>query len=513
MSLRVSESYLSATTLAGINRNLRDLARAQLQATTMRRVNSYADDPRAVAAISRLHELLVGNDQYLRNIDRSRSFVIATDSALQSMSTALADVRVLLQQETSALASADSRRHAAGIVDELAAQFMDMLNTEVQGSYIFGGHRTDVPPFVLSGDDVQYQGDDGLISVQVGPSTTLAINLPGSAFMGTGNSTLVGAVSLAPNLRATDLLADLDGGAGWREGAFRIADGAGRSYTVDLTGAVTVGDVLSRIDAAGGGDLVAGIHADGTGLQISGTGPLTVSEIDDGRTAASLGLAGTSSSGLLVGRDVRTQPQYDTPLARIPALAGKLPLGGIVLEVGGTQTAVDLSTANTIGDLRALIGMSVPDLDLVLEGPVLSLVSGTTEPFRVLSAEGDATAADLGLVGSGTPARLFGMLADLKESLLADDTTGLRQAMIELEALEQLVQGRLTQVGGKQNSLDWIEGLLREREERLATSLSLERDADMARVATDMSRAEAAYQSSLLVTSRLFQTNLMQYLR
>jgi plasmid replication initiation protein len=71
----------------------------------------------------------------------------------------------------------------------------------------------------------------------------------------------------------------------------------------------------------------------------------------------------------------------------------------------------------------------------------------------------------------------------------------------------------LVKNGGRQNDLDWAEGILQQRNERLQSNLSLERDVDVARVAADLSRAEASYQASLLVTSKLFGNNLMQYLR
>ena len=67
--------------------------------------------------------------------------------------------------------------------------------------------------------------------------------------------------------------------------------------------------------------------------------------------------------------------------------------------------------------------------------------------------------------------------------------------------------------GGRQNDLDWSEGVLRQRNERLRSNLSLETDVDVAQVASDLSRAETTYQASLLVASKLYQTNLMQYLR
>ena len=64
-------------------------------AGSMRRVNSYADDPRAVSTIQRLNSLITQNNSYLDNISRSRTLVDSTDVALQELSEILADVRVL----------------------------------------------------------------------------------------------------------------------------------------------------------------------------------------------------------------------------------------------------------------------------------------------------------------------------------------------------------------------------------------------------------------------------------
>jgi flagellin-like hook-associated protein FlgL len=84
---------------------------------------------------------------------------------------------------------------------------------------------------------------------------------------------------------------------------------------------------------------------------------------------------------------------------------------------------------------------------------------------------------------------------------------------VELEAVENTVQAALIRVGGKETTLDWTAEVLRQRNERLQSNLSLEWDADLADVATELTRAETVYQATLLMTSRLFETNLMDYLR
>jgi flagellin-like hook-associated protein FlgL len=188
-------------------------------------------------------------------------------------------------------------------------------------------------------------------------------------------------------------------------------------------------------------------------------------------------------------------------------------LGEVLLTRGENEILVDLSTAVTVGDLQTAFSAAAPDLELRIEGAVLSLVSGSSESFTLENADQTTTASLLGLAGTGTPARLFGVMADLRAALEAQDTAAIRATLSEIAAVEEVVLAELVKVGARQNNLDWAEDYLRQRDERLQADLSREWDADIARVATELNQAEAAYQATLLVTSRLFEANLMMYLR
>jgi flagellin-like hook-associated protein FlgL len=154
----------------------------------------------------------------------------------------------------------------------------------------------------------------------------------------------------------------------------------------------------------------------------------------------------------------------------------------------------------------------MPGYQLRLDASGLSIVSGSTATFTVTNVGAPDTASLLGLEGTGTPVRMFGILEDLRAALDADDPTAIRGSLVELEALEQMIHSQLIKVGGRQQDLDWNEMLLMQRDTQLRSKLSLEQDADVAKVASDLAAAEMSYQSSLLVTSRLFQSNLMMYL-
>jgi flagellar hook-associated protein 3 FlgL len=512
MAIRISDSYLSQILVGDLNRSLGNLLKLQRQAGTMRRVNDFAEDPRAVGAIQRYTALIANNTQYLRNLSRSTIIVDSTDTALQDISSVLAEIRELVLRESSAVATPQSRQTAVIQVDNLTNRLLDVLNTTVEGNYIFGGTRTDTPPFVRNGNTVIYQGNDESIITAVGPGSSQVLNIPGSQFLGSMSATLSGTADLAPRLSPTTLLADLNLGAGWESGSITVRDGNNNSWNVDLSGAITLDDVMTTIGTATGGAVTASLNPDGTGLQLTGTGPLQITEVGGGQTASSLGISGISEADTFSGRDIRAALAPSVLLTDIAALDGNLPLGTIEVEVDGVVTTIDLSGATTFGDLQTTFDAAMPGYQLRLDTSGLSVISGSTETFYIRNAGTPNTASLLGIEGTGTPVRMFGLLEDLRASLNANDPIAIRGSLVELDALGQLMQSLIIKTGGRQQDLEWTESVLMQRDTQLRAKLSLERDADVAQVSADLAAAEMSYQSSLLVTSRLFQANLMMYL-
>lgn len=510
MNIRITDSYMASILLGDLNRSLGNMLEQQRMAGSMRRINSFADDPRAVGTIQRYNALLANNEEYLANVSRNRIIVDATDTALQSISETLIDVRALALRESSAL-SANSATVTE--VDGLIDRMMDILNTNVEGNYIFSGRQVYTPPFVRNGNTVLYQGDSGEVQSRTGPNSTTTVNLPGDVFIGDRSATLGGRVDLAPRIGAGTLLSDLNFGQGWVRGSVAISDGDGNLWQVDLGSSATVADVIAAINTGTGGAVTASIAADGSALTFEGTGPLYIGEVDGGGTAASLGINGTAAGGLLSGRDVRAAATGATALADIANLDGRLPLGTVTVTWQGSTYAVDLSAATTLADIQAAFAATVPGMEVQVRDSSLLVIGGDTEAFQLANGDAADSATALGIVGQGGPVRLFGMLEDLRAALAAGDKTAIHNALNEISALEDMTQRLMVRTGGRQNELDWSEEVLRQRDERLRSNLSLEQDIDVAKVASDLSRAETTYQASLLVASKLYQTNLMQYLR
>ncbi len=513
MTMRVTDSYLSSIIVGDLNRSLSTLLQAQRTAGTMHRVNSYVDDPRSVSSIQRYNQLIAMNDQYRNNVSRSRTMVDTTDNSLQNISDVLADVRVIAMRESSALGTAQTMGSSTVEVDNAINRLLDALNTTVEGTYIFGGTKTSQPPFELNGGTVIYQGNDQGMTSRTGPNSQSQVNIPGNVFLGNQSSSLGGQVDLAPHLSGSTSLDDVNLGDGWNPGSITLEDGVGNGWTVDLSSALTVDDVITAVNTATGGGITASVNAEGTALKFIGTGPLTIADVEGSMTATSLGINASSEGGILTGNDLRPPASAATNLSDIEAMAGNLPLGSIKVDWQGSSYTVDLSSATTLGDVKTLFEAAVPGMELQIQDSAIMLVGGSPEKFEITNADGTNTASVLGVAGTGTPVRLFGVLEDLKAALAAGDQDGVRGVLTELQSLEDMVSRQMILTGGRQNDLDSAERVLQSRDERLRSNLSLEYDADTAQVATDLSRAQTCYQASLAVTSQLFQYNLIQFLR
>lgn len=512
MPIRISDNYLSTMLVNDLNSSLGTMLRYQLQAGSMQKIHDFADDPRGVAAVQRYSDLIAQNDQYLRNLQRSRVMIENTDTSLQDMMGILAEVREVVLRESSAMASTASRTTAITEVENFTNRLLDILNTTVEGNYLFAGNRTDTQPFVRNGSTVIYQGNDEIMTASVGPGSTQDLNIPGSIFIGALSATLAGNADLAPDLDLTTPMADLNLGRGWEPGSIVVTDGNANSWTIDLSSAVTIDDVITAINTETGGAITASLNPDSDGLMLGGVGPLAVEEFGDGGTATSLGLKGVSDANTLEGADIRPRMQATTPLADIPHLAGSLPLGQIEVETGGVITTIDLSGATTMADVQATFEAAMPGFQFRLDASGVSVLSGSAEAFFIRNLGSPDTATLLGIEGTGSPVRMFGVLDDLRAALLADDPDAVHDVLVELEQLEQMVQSQLITIGGREIDVDWTENLLMQRDVQLQAKLSLERDADVAEVSADLAHAETSYQASLLVSSKLFQSNLMMYL-
>ncbi len=131
---------------------------------------------------------------------------------------------------------------------------------------------------------------------------TLATDLGLAGKTVNANATLSGGDLDLNYLSRASALKDLNNGKGVAAGSIKISNSLGGETTVDLSTAVSLGDVIDRINAAGLAGISARINDTGDGLAIDdtsgGTIETTIEEVDGGSTAADLSLLASQLGGV-----------------------------------------------------------------------------------------------------------------------------------------------------------------------------------------------------------------------
>ncbi|MEL7237931.1 MAG: flagellar filament capping protein FliD, partial [Planctomycetota bacterium] len=208
-------------------------------------------------------------------------------------------------------------------------------------------------------------------------------------------------------LQTEALLDDLNGGEGVRRGVVELVDRLGRIATVDLSDAVTLDDVVSRFNAAGG----VGITASTDGQRITlndrtnGTGNLVVRDLT-GAAAEDLGLNADTATNTIEGKGL-VELSSRTPLADLNSGGGVATGADDGLRVTlGDGTSFDVSTtgATSLNDvIQRFNDAAGGKATLNVDGNRLQVADLTwpanAKPFSVEGLNGSTTAADLGIDG------------------------------------------------------------------------------------------------------------------
>lgn len=205
--------------------------------------------------------------------------------------------------------------------------------------------------------------------------------------------------NLNPVLTAATLISDLDAGSGLTLGQIDIVNGA-LAGVVDLSGATTVGDVLTAINGAGL-NVTASINSQGNALQVVSNDPTTtavISEVAGGETAALLGIGGGS---------------VFTALDALREAMERNDADGILASFGNLNAALDTILAS-----RAEYGALVRTMDTLEIGHDADEVSETAQMSAVEDADFVKAASDLVALQLALEATLNTTARVLQPSLL-----------------------------------------------------------------------------------------------
>jgi flagellar hook-associated protein 3 FlgL len=245
-----------------------EMADAQNQITTGKRVSKASDDPAAAARAERALASISRTETSQRAVDASKVIMTQTESSLGDAGNLLQSARALLVQAGNATLNDSDRQSISTQLQSIRGQLLSIANQDNgAGTFIFGGQGATQKPFVDTATGVQYAATAG--QMQVGAGANLPLTTDGkAAWMSarTGNGVFVTSAGAAVTGATID--------AGTVSDASALT-GASYSLNFTVSGGVTTYAVLKNgaPTAVTAAPYVSGqaITVDGMSLTVSGT--------------------------------------------------------------------------------------------------------------------------------------------------------------------------------------------------------------------------------------------------
>lgn len=165
--MRVTNRMLSNNYLRDMRTNLYNMSKVQTQLTTGKEIGKPSDDPFKVARSMQLYTDIASNKQYNENISDTINWLDSTDTALGQVNDSLQRVRELMISAGNAAYGSDEKKAIKDEINEKVSEIAQILNTNFDGRYIFGGTKTTSKPIAVTEDTatgnnvLNFSGKDG----------------------------------------------------------------------------------------------------------------------------------------------------------------------------------------------------------------------------------------------------------------------------------------------------------------------------------------------------------------
>jgi len=150
--MRVTNKMLSNNFLTDMSANLRNMQKLQLQLSSGKEFRKPSDNPFAVARSMQLNSQISANKQYNSNIKDTMNWLDTTDTALGQIGNVIQGIREKLVSAGNAAYGDDERQKIKDEINQRVSQISQILNTNFDGEYIFGGTRGTTKPVEIKND-------------------------------------------------------------------------------------------------------------------------------------------------------------------------------------------------------------------------------------------------------------------------------------------------------------------------------------------------------------------------
>ncbi|RLC03981.1 MAG: flagellar hook-associated protein 3 [Deltaproteobacteria bacterium] len=172
--MRVTHQTASASVINNMRRQSGQILKTQETIASGKRINRSSDDPRGMARILDMRQLLSTLNQYQRNTTQGELRIDTLETTLAAVDDFVAKARGIVAHANQ---NTDMQAALAGEVAKIREQVIQLANNRLGDTYLFAGHNTDTAPFL---DDGTYTGDGGSYHIRVGQTSEMVLQVDGN---------------------------------------------------------------------------------------------------------------------------------------------------------------------------------------------------------------------------------------------------------------------------------------------------------------------------------------------
>jgi flagellar hook-associated protein 3 FlgL len=347
--MRISTAYLYQNGVSRLSELQASIARTQQQMSSNRRVLTPSDDPVAASRALEISQSKAINERLTISRQDARAALTYEENSLDGIGQLLQDVKTGIVGAGNGSLDDAQRKFIAADMRSRLDNLIGLANArDGEGNYLFGGNQGGTQPHVRTGGGVQYNGDQGVHSVQVGPARVMAVSDSGNAIF--GSIPLSNAIASQPAAANT--------------GSGQISGGAvsnstlltGHTYSIDISGGGTSFAVYDlTLDPGKSAPLPAsGAYSSGSTITFDGLSVTLSGTVNDG-DAFAVQPAGAQSVFTTMDNLIKL---LETPIST-PADQATYTYG---LRVAGDGISNAMDRVSTV---RASVGSRLNELDML----------------------------------------------------------------------------------------------------------------------------------------------------
>lgn len=161
MPSRITSNILTSNYLRNMKNNLNNMKTLQNQLASGKTIQKASENPYTASRSMQLNTEMSYNKQYNENIKDTSNWLDTTDTALSQMGNVFGRIETLLVSAGNGTYGPDERTAIQDEVKEKVNELSQILNTSFDGSYIFGGTKTNSKPTTVVNGKLVYADQNG----------------------------------------------------------------------------------------------------------------------------------------------------------------------------------------------------------------------------------------------------------------------------------------------------------------------------------------------------------------